>query len=164
MGNEKVKVVKVREITEKPVYYGSEIDRLAKLLHAETNNIDWSYVQTIANDVGIAPEDLCRILGISGEQKLMLIKTGKMRMPYEDRLVLYLFDALFEYKPNLKSVLFGRVRSYWTGYAEAGGKLPRDMKKFMDLTDPVPLDWRQYRQGVKDCTKEREKDGNANAD
>jgi hypothetical protein len=148
------KVLKVKEIVEKPIYTTDEMYRLRKYLQRVTAGIDYDTLFRLSNEAGTNVNDLAMLLGIE-EKKLIDIQSGKRRFVYKERLIIYFFDALYEHKPMIKLAMMQGIRSYWLGYRDAGGEIPKDVLNVIgNLDDDLPLSFKDYRQGVRDYANE----------
>lgn len=133
-----------------------EMRELYSSLKKELRGITFEYLKNFANDIGIKPHELCRIIGIKTGKHYESLDRGEVDLSRSQKIALYFFDALYEQKPMFLYVAQMRSRSYWRGYIEAGGTPPKDIAKtnLVEDTD-TPYSLKDYRRGVLDYAEER---------
>ena len=108
------KVLKVKEIVEKPIYTTNEMYRLRRYIQRVTAGIGFDTLLRLAKEAETNVEDLATLLGLD-EKKFMDVQSGKRRFVYKERLLIYFFDALYEHKPMIKVAVMHGMRSYCQG-------------------------------------------------
>lgn len=128
-----------------------------KFLEIETKYIGWHTIERLAKECEMKPADFCRTIGIQAGHHIEKLRSGLRKLTRAQRIAIYLFDALYEHTPMFSNVAMQRTRSYWKGWNDAGGQIPKEYEKYDFNLGDIPISVGPYMDGVKDQTETRNK-------
>lgn len=133
----------------------NDIKKIKYEFRREIDTYNYGHLERFAEEIGVREEDICTMLGIYGKDRIEKLKKREVPLRKAEKAALYFLDGLYEQKQLFANAIRVRLRSYWCGYRDAGGKVPKDvMKKHLIMDDDIPTSLKDYRRGVLDFKEE----------